>query len=319
MGDDDETIAPVGGEVRPVRFFVLSLAVAASGIWLAWWAAPDADGFLMVPLYLAVALLLFSVVWTCFVVLQAEPAVRGAVTAAGIAAVGGWFLLATALLILAVVAYFAALYDNSSVAVWAARAGLVVSVIAGVLNGWLCSRAVARRMRADLPTFVVVLVLAVCGGLSAGLPLGLPAYRRWREAEEAKTDRCSSAVSNMARALMERALPRAKTLWVILHRRSGTPVAYHDEILYDARVAYELDDRTQEIVLPFGCTTAGLISPSVVEVVMADSRAGISGSGDAHEGTRLPPEKVLKKSRTPPCCVLNKLAIDVGSMPGIGT
>ena len=35
--------------------------------------------------------------------------------------------------------------------------------------------------------------------------------------------------------------------------------------------------------------------------------------------SRLPPEKVLKKSRTPPCCVWNRLASARGSMPGIGT
>ncbi len=35
--------------------------------------------------------------------------------------------------------------------------------------------------------------------------------------------------------------------------------------------------------------------------------------------SRLPPEKVLKKSRTPPRWVLNSEAIADGSMPGIGT
>src|SRR5436190_17535983 len=34
---------------------------------------------------------------------------------------------------------------------------------------------------------------------------------------------------------------------------------------------------------------------------------------------RLPPEKVLKKSSTPPCCVWNRLVSARGSMPGMGT
>ncbi len=35
--------------------------------------------------------------------------------------------------------------------------------------------------------------------------------------------------------------------------------------------------------------------------------------------SRLPPEKVLKKSSTPPCWVWNNEAIARGSMPGMGT
>jgi hypothetical protein len=174
---------------RVLSLFVLSVVLGLTATWLVWWAAmnvaitsigelPAIALLLAFCSSLAVALLFTG--FRHYAMRNATPANRAPVIWAGMAATAGWLVLSVPAAVLGFIVSMTVLAGHTADPSGPARdfrVGALICALVGLLNSWLCSQAIARRVERT-PSWSLTLAFAVaCVGLGVGLPLGVPVLR----------------------------------------------------------------------------------------------------------------------------------------------
>ena len=89
-----------------------------------------------------------------------------------------------------------------------------------------------------------------------------------------------------APGVVERALPGARVLDVVLHNPSTRSVNYIHDVLYDVEITYERERTIKRVRLPFGFAGESLIVPSTSDIVIADDKAQVIETLGGVQGSR---------------------------------